>query len=203
MNIGSLALVALLLPSIAAGAADEPDAVYAKMHAAALARDLEAVRSYTAEAQRATVVVPDVPRTYRLTGKAVRKDGNAVELRAVGTADSVGLGYTQLFGVVGLVKEGGEWKVERLVWSTDRPGDYPEGYVLVDGEAPQPRSSTETQVPRFTLPQPAPERSRLLNPKRAPEPPREPQLGVEPRPCEIKPVMSDEELRACGAQVPE
>lgn len=198
-----IAFLAVLLACGAAVAADEPDAVYAKMHAAALAHDLEAVRSCATEAERATTVVPEVPKTYRLTGKAVRKDGNAVELRAVGTADSVGLGYTQIFGIVRLIRESGEWKVQRLVWSTDRPGDYPEGYVLVQGEAPQPRSSPGPRVPRFALPQPAPERSRLLNPKRAPEPPREPRPGVEPRPCEIKPVMSDEDLRACGAGVPE
>jgi hypothetical protein len=198
-----LAFLAVLLACGAAAAADEPEAVYAKMHAAALAHDLEAVRSYAAEAERATMPVPEVPKSYRLTGKAVRKDGNAVELRAVGTADSVGLGYTQIFGVAGLVREGGEWKVERLLWSTDRPGEYPEGYDLVEGEAPQPRSSSEPQAPRFALPQPVPERSLLLNPKRAPEPPRDPRFGVEPPPCEIKPVMSDEDLLACGARVPE
>lgn len=195
--------LALLLACAAALAADGPEAVYAKMHAAALAHDLEGVRSHAAEAQRATMAIPEVPKTYRLTGKAVRKDGDAVELRAAGTADSVGLGYTQIFGVVGLVREGGEWKVARLRWSTERPGEYPEGYLLVEGEAPQPHSGSEPQVPRFALPQPAPERSRLLNPKRAPEPPRDPRPGIQPRPCEIKPVMSDEDLRACGAQVPE
>lgn len=198
-----IAFLAVLLACGAAAAADEPEAVYAKIHAAALAHDLEAVRSYAAQAERATMAVPEVPKSYRLTGKAVRKDGNAVELRAVGTADSVGLGYTQIFGIVGLVREAGEWKIERLVWSTDRPGEYPEGFVLVEGEAPQPRSSSEPQLPRFALPEPAPERSRLLNPKRAPEPPRDPRLGVEPPPCEIKPVMSDDDLRACGAHIPE
>jgi hypothetical protein len=202
MYTRALALVALLLASLTASAADGPDAVYARMHAAALARDLDTVRSCTAEAERATLVIPELPKTYRLTGKAVRKDGNAVELRAVGTADSVGLGYTQIFGVVRLVREGEAWKVERLLWSTDRPGDYPEGYVLVEGEAPQPRSSAEPQLPRFTFPQPAPERSRLLNPRRAPEPPHEAPAGAEARPCEIKPVMSDEDLLACGARVP-
>ena len=197
------AFLAVLLACAAAMAADEPDAVYAKMHAAALAHDLQAVRACTAEAERATLVVPELPKSYRLTGKALRRDGKAVELRAVGTADSVGLGYTQMFGVVRLVREDGEWKVERLAWSTERPGEYPEGYVVVEGETPLPRASSEPQVPRFALPQPAPERSRLLNPKRAPEPPREPRFGVEPRPCEIKPVMTDEDLRACGARIPE
>ena len=194
---------AVLFACAAAVAADEPDAVYARFHAAALAHDAQAVRSYTAQAQRATLVVPELPKSYRLTGKALRKDGDAVELRAVGTADSVGLGYTQMFGVVGLVREGGEWKVERLAWSTERPGEYPEGYVLVEGEAPSPRMSSEPQLPRLALPQPPPERSRLLNPRRAPEPPVEPRSAAEPRPCEIKPVMSDEDLLACGARVPE
>lgn len=195
-------LILLLACAAPALAADEPEAVYGKMHAAALAHDLEAMRPYAAEAERATLVLPEVPKSYRLTGKAVRKDGNAVELRATGTADSVGLGYTQMFGVIGLVKEAGQWKVERLSWSIQRPGEYPEGYVLVEGVAPQPRSSAEPQLPRFTLPPSPPERSRLFNPKPAADP-AERVLTIEhSRPCEIKPVMSDEDLRACGAQIP-
>jgi hypothetical protein len=187
----------------AAAAADEPEVVYAKMHAAALAQDLEATRPYAAQAERETLVLPRVPKAYRLTGKAMRKDGNAVELRATGTADSVGLGYTQIFGVIGLIKESDEWKVERLSWSTERPGEYPEGYVLVSGAAPEPRPSAEPKQPRFALPPSAPERSRLYNPRRAEDAASgERRLGIErSRPCEIKPVMSDDDLRACGAQI--
>lgn len=198
-------LLALLFACGAVRAADEPEAVYAKVHAAALARDLEAMRAYAAEAERETLVPPAVPKTYRLTGKAARKDGEAVELRATGTADSVGLGYTQIFGVIGLVKEKGQWKVERLSWSTERPGEYPEGYLLVSGAAPEPRSSAESGQPRFTLPPSPPERSRLYNPRHADEATTpEARAGRErSRPCEIKPVMTDEDLRACGAQVPD
>lgn len=195
-------LLALLLACRVAAAADEPEAVYARMHAAAVAHDIEAMRRHATEAERATLVVPEVPKGYRVTGKAVRRDGNATELRATGTADSVGLGYTQMFGVIGLVKEGGEWRVERMAWSTERPGEYPEGYLLVEGAAPQPRSSAEPQVPRFTLPASPPERSRLFNPKRHDAGPGEPAPGERARPCEIKPVMTDEDLRACGAQIP-
>jgi hypothetical protein len=195
-------LMALVFASGTALAADEPEAVYEKMHAAAVAHDLDAMRLYASEAERATLVVPEVPKAYRITGKALRKDGNAVELRATGTADSVGLGYTQMFGVIGLVKEGGDWKVQRLTWSTERPGEYPEGYVLVQGAPPQPRSSAEPQVPRFALPPTAPERSRLLNPK-PPADPAERALTIErSHPCEIKPVMTDDDLRACGARIP-
>jgi hypothetical protein len=159
------------------------------------------MRAYVAEAERETLVLPPVPKTYRLTGKAARKDGEAVELRATGTADSVGLGYTQIFGVIDLVKEKGQWKVERLSWSTERPGEYPDGYVLVSGAAPEPRSG---EAPRFTLPPSPPERSRLYNPRHADEKPDERFLSIErSRPCEIKPVMTDDDLRACGAQVPD
>src|SRR5512138_1662541 len=91
-------LIAALLLWGAASAADDPEAVYRNMHAAAVARNLDEMRTYAVEAQRAELTIPDVPKTYRLTGKAVRRDGNAVELRAAGTADSVGLGYTQMFG---------------------------------------------------------------------------------------------------------
>lgn len=198
-------LWALAFACGAAAGADEPEAVYRKMHAAAVARNLDQMRLYAAEAERATLIVPDVPKTYRLTGKAARRDGLAVELRATAIGDSVGLGYTQIFGVIDLVRESGEWKVARLAWSTGRPGEYPEGFVVVEGAAPEPRSSAEPQVPRFRLPRSAPERSRLFNPKRAQKANRDtPAATLEraPPPCEIKPVMTDDELRACGAEIP-
>lgn len=204
MTIRTMVLIASLLGCAAAGAAEEPDAVYRKMHAAALARNIEEMRLYATAPQRAELTVPDLPKTYRLTGKAVARDGNAVELRASGTADSVGLGYTQMFGVIGLVKENGEWKVERLSWSTERPGEYPEGYIVVQGSTPEPRSSADAQTPRFTLPPSKPEPSHLVT-KRAAEPKPgapAPTLQRSPPACEIKPVMSDDDLRACGARIP-
>lgn len=186
----------------AARAADDAEAVYAKMHAAALAHDPDQMRLYAAEAQRDALAVPDVPRTYRIIGKARSRDGNAVELRAAGNGESVGLGYTELFGVIDLVKEKGEWKVARLSWSPQRPGAYPEGYVVVHGAPPQPRSNAD--APRLPPPVSAPEPSHIYNPKRAEEKPddRGPIVQPPPAPCVIKPVMSDEELRACGATVP-
>lgn len=197
-------LIAALLLWGAASAADDPEAVYRKMHAAAVARNLDEMRTYAVEAQRAELTIPDVPKTYRLTGKAVRRDGNAVELRAAGTADSVGLGYTQMFGVADLVKENGEWRIERLSWSTERPGEYPEGYVIVEGSAPEPRPSAEAQAPRFKPPPSEPEPSRLFTPKRPAEV-NQPGITIQrsPPPCVIKPVMTDDDLRACGARIPD
>ena len=199
-----LSLVAVLGLCLPARAADEPEAVYAKMHAAAAARNLGAMRLYAAEGRRAELTLPDVPKTYQLTGKAARSDGNAVELRASGTADSVGLGYTQMFGVVDLVRENGEWKVDRVSWSTERPGEYPQGYVVLQGPAPEPRSRAEPS--RVTPPPSTPEPSHILYPKRAadakPED-RSPAPQAPSLPCVIKPVMTDEDLRACGARIPD
>jgi hypothetical protein len=190
----------------AAGAAEEPETVYRKMHAAAVARNLDEMRLYAAEAARAELALPDVPKIYRITGKAARRDGSAVELRAAGTADSVGLGYTQMFGVIDFVREKGEWKVERLSWSTERPGEYPEGFLIVHGPAPEPRASAEAQAPRFKPPPSPPERSHIVAPRRSGEAkPEERVMTIErePAPCVIRPVMSDEDLRACGARVPD
>lgn len=199
----AIVVLAFIALCAAARAADDAEAVYAKMHAAALAQDLDQMRLYAAEAQRDALAVPDVPRTYRITGKARSRDGNAVELRAAGNGESVGLGYTELFGVIDLVKEKGEWKVARLSWSPQRPGAYPEGYVVVHGAPPQPRSNAD--APRLPPPVSVPEPSHIYNPKRPQdEKPddRGPILKPEPAPCVIKPVMSDKDLRDCGATVP-
>jgi hypothetical protein len=191
----------LLLVCGSAGAADDPETVYRKLHEAVLAQDLEQVRLYTAQAQQAELALPTVPKTYRITGKARRRDGRAVELRASGTADSVGLGYTQLFGVIDLVRENGQWKIERLSWSTGRPGEYPEGYEIVQGAAPTPAPAADAQ-PRFVLPPSPPEPSHLVTKRPADTAPEQPPQPAAP-PCVIKPVMTDDELRACGATIPE
>lgn len=199
-------LSTLLLGAAIAYAADDPEIVYRKIHAAALSGNLDELRLYVAEARRTELALPEVPKSYKVTGRAARGDGNAVELRATGTADSVGLGYTQMFGVIDLVKEKGEWKLERLSWSTERPGEYPEGYTIVQGPPPEPRSSAEPQPGRIKPPSTPPEPSRIVTPKRSePEKPDDTVLQIEraPAPCVIKPVMSDEDLRACGAHISE
>lgn len=202
MTTRTIGFIATLLLCGAASAADDAEAVYRKVHAAAVAGNLEEMRTYATETQRAAMALPDVPKTYKVTGKAVRRDGNAVELRASGTADSVGLGYTQMFGVIDLVREKGEWRVERLSWSTQRPGEYPQGYAIVQGPAPEPLPSAESQVPRFKPPVFPPEPSRLVSPKR-PSEVSEPGITIQRSPptCVIKPVMTDDDLRACGAHI--
>jgi hypothetical protein len=208
-----------LLSSAAAQAADEPEAVYQKLHAAELSRNMDEMLKYATEARRKEMgavpsaerdpglhlMVAMIPKNYRVAGKAASADGNAVQLHASGTGELTGLGNTQMYGVIDFVKENGEWKVEKWGWSTDRPGELPPGFVMVQGQAPEPRATVEPKEPRVKLPEMKPEPSRL-KPKPAEPQPDERVLSAErsvkQEPCEIKPVMSDDELRACGARIP-
>ena len=201
----------MLLLSAAAIAADEPEAVYQKLHAAAMARNVDEMLRYATEARRTEMrqelqgkeemvglMVALMPKTYRLTGKAASPDGNAAQLRAAGTGEFMGLGNTQMYGTIDFVKEKDEWKVEHWAWSGDKPGALPTGFVLVQGQAPEARSVAEPKAPRKAEPQPAPK------PEAQAE--SQPVLTIEkstkPEECVIKPVMTDDELRACGARIP-
>jgi hypothetical protein len=189
--------VLTLIATGAALAAEEPEAVYRKLHAAAMARNLDEMLVYATEAGRAEMKeVPMMPKSYRITGKAAHPQRNAVQLRAAGTGDFAGLGYTQMFGTIDLVKKKGEWKIDHWSWSTDRPGEFPEGFVLVQGEAPPARSAAEPKS--VAPPQTPPERPRLVTKPAEPAPVEK---AAQPEPCVIKPVMTDDELRACGASI--
>lgn len=190
----------MLLVSGSALAADDPEAVYQKLHAAAMARNLDEMLKYATEARQAEMrqelqgkeemvglMASMMPKTYRLIGKAASADGNAVQLRTAGTGDFMGLGNTQLYGTIDFVKERDEWKVEHWRWSTNKPGGYPEGFVHVQGQAPDARAIAE--------PKPAAQPV-------APVAPVAIEKSRKPEECVIKPVMTDDELRACGASIP-
>ena len=182
----------LIILSGAAAAADDIEAVYAKLHAAALARNVDEMMRYATEARRNELeTTPDkepvvalmtatMPKTYRVTGKAFSPDGDAAQLRASGLSGMVGMGEQLVYGVMDFTREKGEWKVDRWSWSSERPV-APPGFV-------------RTQEPRSEA-------------KKGPEPAKAapgPVLSVEkskPQ-CVIKPVMSDAELRVCGARLP-
>jgi len=181
----------LILLSGSAYAADDLEAVYAKLHAAALAKNVDEMMKYATEARRSELeTLPDkepvialmtamMPKTYRVTGKAFSPDGNAAQLRASGISGMVGMGEQLMYGVMDFAREKGEWKVDKWSWSSDRPPPAPAGFV-------------RAQEPRAAAPPPKAEEAK-------------PVLTVEkstkPAPCVIKPVMTDDELRACGARV--
>jgi hypothetical protein len=175
----------LIVLSGAAAAADDIEAVYAKLHAAALARNVDEMMKYATEARRNELeTTPDkepvvalmaatMPKAYRITGKAFSPGGDAAQLRASGLSGMVGMGEQLVYGVMDFAREKGEWRVDKWSWSSERPV-APQGFVRTQPreivkEAPAPVLSVEKSKPQ----------------------------------CVIKPVMSDAELRVCGARLPE
>lgn len=123
-------LAAALILSIppVAFAADEPEAVYEKFHAAGLAADFAAQVRYGSKARgeemagtpepmrqmMLQMIAGMLPKRYRVLDKAIADGGNRATLRlAEGEAGATG-GRT---GAIVLLKEGGEWKVEEASWS--------------------------------------------------------------------------------------
>ena len=201
-------LALMIILSGAAFAADDIEAVYAKLHAAALAKNVDEMMKYATDARRNELeTVPDkdavvalmtamIPKTYRVTGRAFSPDGNAAQMRASGIGGMVGMGEALMYAQIDFAREKGEWKVDKWSWSSDRPAAAPAGFVRTQDA----RSTAEPQVPKTQA-----------KPKAAAEPQpaaeaREPARVMtaektKPAPCVVKPVMTDDDLKACGAHV--
>ncbi len=126
-----IAVAALLAFPLAAPAADEPEAVYAKIHSAALAANFDEMRKYgTAQKADDMAWMPAwlqqpilrflarmIPKTYTVAGKTLTPDGNGATLRLTATTESrPGEKPETVNGTVTLVKEKGEWKVDEVRW---------------------------------------------------------------------------------------
>jgi hypothetical protein len=188
--IRSIAAVILVLSSAAAGAADEPEAVYRKLHDATLAGNVDEMLKYASAAQRAELsALPErgtalkflatmMPKSYAITSRVLGPDGKTARILATGAHSSMGR-TEPMYGEISLRKEAGEWKVDQWAWSNDMPDD----------EAPAPSRPPGTAGGGPGAPKPAAAAR------------KEPTLRrVEPKPeCMIKPVMSDEDIERCRA----
>lgn len=182
----SITACVLVLLAAAAGAADEPDAVYRKLHDATLAGNVDEMLKYASASQRADIAaLPDrrtalkflstmMPKAYAITSKVLGPDGKTARILATG-AHNV-MGKTQpMYGEISLRKEAGEWKVDQWGWSNDRPDDT-----------------------ALVRPGPAPAPARAAKPAGVAAP-KEPTLrrAETKADCVFKPVMTDEDLERC------
>lgn len=190
----ALAFFSWALP---ARAADDLATVYAQLHAAMLAGNLDGMLRHASRSKRAEVsamkgnkqaaqfMAALTPKTYAVTGAGVLPDGRTAELRATAMHALVGP-PAPMYGMVKFVAEDGAWKVESVEWSSERP----KAPALGLGPAPKP----QVPVPEA---RPAP----VERPVAKPTPPAPAIVKSKPSrsgpPCEFKPVMTDEEIERC------
>ena len=195
-------LVLMAFLPFAAVAAEDPETVYGKLHEATLAGDVEAVLSHAAIGKRKEIaslpgredmvrmMAMSLPKTFSVTQREVGARKAHLELR--GVHDSSGPSR----GSADLVKEKGAWKVEQ--WSWDGGVAAQEGQLVRVQTAQAPMKEAPAQEPAKGTEAAAPAPAALV-PVEAPMLRR---ASVADLPCMIKPVMTDDDLRRCGATPP-
>jgi hypothetical protein len=114
-------------------AQEDPEAVYAKLHAATLAGKTEEVLAYGTAATQAELASKSqaekdamvrslaqvLPKTYTITETAVAPDGNSAVMHGAGISEFQGRAESYLNAV--FKKEGDAWKVSTWGWSNQKP----------------------------------------------------------------------------------
>jgi hypothetical protein len=196
--------VLALLVAVPAAAVDDPEAVYGKLHRATLAGSVEEVLSYATAGKRkemaslagkedaVRMMAMSLPKDYSVTKKDV--DGRKAHLELRGVHDSGGPSR----GNAELVKEKGAWKVDEWSWSAlaqapmkeapqPGPAKVPAEAAKPPAEAAKAPAEAATAETVSTVPVPAPTLRKA---------------SADAAGCVIKPVMSDQDLRRCGATPP-
>lgn len=209
-----LALLVAVAPS-QAGAQVDPEAAYLALHRATLAHNLNEMMLYASEERKAELaafagdpirlklVSSMMPRVYTVRSLAVSPDTSHARMRATGTFTFMG-STAPTFGVIDLVREPGGWKVAKFEWT----GDKPHGFDAAVAQSPVRRGASSpvemAPPPPEVKPEPVAKQGEVPAPAvAAPVAPAPPPGGIERSknraPCEIKPVMTDDDLLNCGA----
>jgi hypothetical protein len=214
MRLPVIALLALL--PLAVLAAEEPEAVLAKYHRAAMAGNPDDMLAHSAAWQRAEAKAMSaanreasfnaarsmMPRFFTVERKTLPTE-DRVTLVVSGPWESGPSGRVHVYGTALLLWEGGDWKVSEVSWSTDRPE-----LLSTPQAAPSP-SPAYTSVP-VPAPAPAPAAAQKATDRPAPvstkgapvvgsmsssTPGRT--LGTAKPPCVYKAVMTAEDIENC------
>lgn len=205
-----------------AGAQENPEAAYLALHRAALSHNLNEMMLYASEERKAELltyagdpiklklVSSMMPRVYTVRSLAVSPDTTRARMRATGTFTFMG-STAPTYGVVDLVRETGGWKVAKFEWT----GDKPHGFDAAVAQSPVRRTASgglekvAPPPPVETKPAPIASQLEVLAPPPEPGPGAAPVVASPPQggiersknraPCEIKPVMTDDDLFNCGA----
>ena len=197
-------LVLMAFLPFAAVGAEDPETVYGKLHEATLAGNVEGVLSYAALGRRKEIaslpgredmvrmMAMTLPKTWSVTSRDVGARKAHLELRGVHESNGPSRGSADL------VKEKGAWKVQQWSWDGGIAGGQ-EGR-LVRVQTPQaPMKDAPKEEPMKDAAEAAAPAPAALVPVEAPTLRR---ATIADLPCLIKPVMSDDDLRRCGATPP-
>ena len=183
-----------LLP-LAAFAAEEPEAVYAKFHRAVATRDLGEMLRHAPAAQRAEIAAMSpaqkdaqvkmmaavLPRAFLVQGKTPNKGGQGVMLQVSGPAETIsGQKPETLYGSIQMLMEGGEWKVGHMNWSNTPPAG-----------ATQVRSAPSAPAGK------APAAAAPRGPATVVGTQPERKFGTAKEPCVYKAVMTAQDIENC------
>jgi hypothetical protein len=183
-----------LLPGPAA-AQEEPEAVYAKFHRAAMAGDLNDVLKYGPAKRRAEMEglsdahkdaalkmsQLNMPRAYVLQRKTVAPNGRAT-LIVSGPLESAGRMDTT-YGTIKMLMENGEWKVEESSWSDQKPP------ILL---TPKPAAVAEKGASKAAV---STKGAPVVGSMSSGMPGRK--MGEAKQECVYKPVMTAEDVERC------
>ncbi|MSQ62292.1 MAG: hypothetical protein EXR33_00385 [Betaproteobacteria bacterium] len=127
-------LVLLPLAALPVRGAEEPEAVYAKFHRAVIAGNLDEMLKYGPAPRRAEMhSMSDasreaalkmaqfmMPRAFTLQRKTVQANGRAT-LIVSGPWAGEGQKLETMYGIVRMVTENNEWKIDGSNWSNEKP----------------------------------------------------------------------------------
>ncbi|MDA8258835.1 MAG: hypothetical protein M0Z99_24920 [Betaproteobacteria bacterium] len=122
-----------ILSCTGAVAQEDPEAVYAKLHGAALAGNAEEVMGFSTAAAKAEFTAKPqaerdalirglaqaLPKTYTITEKNIAPDGNSAVLLGTGVSEYQTRATAYL--TASFRKEGEAWKVSSWGWSNQKP----------------------------------------------------------------------------------
>jgi len=187
-----------LLP-LAALAAEEPEAVYAKFHRATMAGELDEMLKYgpaqrraemrgLSEAHREAALKMAqfmMPRAFTLERKTVHAKGRAT-LIVSGAGDAGRQKLETIYGVVTMLMENGEWKVDESSWSNEKP------VILATPKAAAQPAGADKGAPKAAA---SGKGAPVVGSMSSATPGRT--LGTAKEPCVYKAVMTAQDMANC------
>ena len=208
---------------------EQPEQVYLKLHRATLAGNAEEVMSYATTAKRAELrslpgrdatlklIAAMMPKAYVVNSRVLNPDGKTARLIASGMGEFMG-SHSMMYGTVNFLREEGKWRVDQWEWGNQKPAAFPVSKPVATPAVPAAPAGTAPAAPAQQAADAPKEESRLARQEarkkareeaeakkiadaRAKAEADQKAYAARWKDCEIKPVMTDDELRKCGATI--